>query len=82
MLNWHDWAVCCAPILDSREMTTESKSITLDVSDRSEITVRVCPSVLDTIDTSKIQFTSLELKDLERTGVLTLKTNCWKWKLN
>lgn len=82
MLSWRDWAVCCVPILDSRDQTMELKSITLEGSEGSEITVQQFPFALDIIDTSKIQFTSLELKDLENTGVLTLRTSSWKWKLN
>jgi hypothetical protein len=39
-------------------------------------------SVLDTIDISKIQFTSLGLKDLVNTGTLRSKTSSWKWKLD
>jgi hypothetical protein len=60
----------------------ELKSITLDALGASEITLSVYPFALDTIDISKIQFTNLELKDLEKDGVLTLRTNLWKWKLN
>jgi hypothetical protein len=60
----------------------ESKSITLDALGASEITLQPYPFVLDTIDISKIQFTNLELKDLERDGVLISRTNLWKWKLN
>ena len=82
MLNWHDWAACCAPILDSREVITESKSITLDATGASAITLQPYPYALDTIDTSKMQFTSLALKDFESTGDLTLRTNYLKSKLN
>jgi hypothetical protein len=37
---------------------------------------------LDTIDISKMQFTSLGLKDLVNTGVFPSRTNSWKWKLD
>lgn len=82
MLNWHDWAACCAPILDSRDQITESKSITLDATGASAVTLQPYPYALDTTDTSKMQFTSLELKDLDGTGVLTLRINYPKSKLN
>jgi hypothetical protein len=60
----------------------ELKSITLDALGASEITLQPYLFVLDTIDISKIQFTNLELRDLEKDGVLTSRTNLWKWKLN
>ena len=82
MLSWPVLGACYANIWDSRDQTMELKSITLEGSEGSEITVQQSPFALDTIDTSKIQFTSLELKDFESTGVLTLRTSSWKWKLN
>ena len=82
MQNWRDWAVSCANTLDSRDEMLESKSITYAVSGESEITLQLSHCALCTTDLAIPVFTSLELKDSESTGDLTLRTNLWKWKLN
>ena len=82
MLNWHDWAVCCAPILDTTQKGNQLKFTICEGTEYQENKLQQSHCALDTIDISKIQFTSLGLKDLENNGVLTLRTNLWKWKLN
>lgn len=82
MLNWHDWAACCAPILDTKQKDRPLKSIILEGMEYQESKPQQSPSALDTIDISKIQFTALGLKDLKNTGVFNSKTNSWKWKLD
>ena len=82
MLNWHDWAACCAPILDTTPMTSQLKFTICVDTESPVIKPQHCPSVLDTIDTSKMQFTSLGLKDLKNTGVFPSRTNSWKWNLS
>jgi hypothetical protein len=67
---------------DSATMTPQLKSITLDATGESEITLQQSPYVHFTTDTIRIPvFMDLELKHLERTGVLTLRTNSWRWNL-
>ena len=76
-------AVLYANTWDSATQTPQSKSITLDALGASEITLMQSPYVLSIIDMIHIPvFMDLGLKDLENTGVLTLRTNLWKWKLN
>ena len=79
MQSWRDMAAYYANTLDSATLTCQSKSITLDVLEASETKRQQYRSVLDIIDTSRIQFTSLELKDLKNIGALTSKINCWNW---
>jgi hypothetical protein len=82
MQNWLDMAVSYANTWDSATMTPQSKSITLDATGESEITLQQFPYVPFTIDMIHIPvFTDLGLKHLERTGVLTLRTNSWRWNL-
>jgi hypothetical protein len=67
---------------DSATMTLPLKSITLDATGKSEITLMQSPCVLSIIDTIHIPvFMDLELKHLELTGVLTLRTSFWRWNL-
>jgi hypothetical protein len=63
-------------------MTPQLKSITVDAMGKSEITLSQFPYAPFTIDMIHIPvFTDLGLKHLENTGVLTLRTNSWKWNL-
>jgi hypothetical protein len=67
---------------DSATMTPQLKSITLDATGESEITHQQSRYVPFTTDMIHIPvFMDLELKHLERTGVLTLRTNSWRWNL-
>jgi hypothetical protein len=82
MQSWHDRAAFYAGIWDSATQTPQSKSITLDATGESEITLQqshYVPSIIDMIHIPV--FTDLGLKHLERTGVLTLRTNFWRWNL-
>ena len=82
MQSWRDTAAYYAGTWDSATQTPQSKSITLGVSGESEITLTQSPYVPFTIDTIRIPvFMDLGLKDLENTGVLTLRTNSWRWNL-
>jgi hypothetical protein len=82
MRSWHDTAAFYAGISDSATMTPQSKSITLDATGESEITLQQSPYVRSIIDMIHIPvFMDLGLKHLERTGVLTLRTNSWRWNL-
>jgi hypothetical protein len=82
MQSWHDRAAFYAGIWDTSTMTPQSKSITLDATGESEITLQQSPYVPSIIDMIHIPvFTDLGLKHLEHTGVLTLRTNSWKWNL-
>jgi len=82
MQSWHDRAAFYAGIWDTSTMTPQSKSITLDVTGESEITHQQSLYAPFTTDMTHIPvFTDLELKHLERTGVLTSRTNSWRWKL-
>jgi hypothetical protein len=68
--------------LDTTQKGNQLKFTTLEGTEYPVTKPQHCPSALDTIDTSKMQFTSLGLKDLQNTGVFNLKTNSWKWKLD
>lgn len=80
MQSWRDMAVLYAGTWDSATQTPQSKSITLDATGESEITLTQSHFAPFTIDTIRIPvFMDLGLKDLENTGVLTLRTNSWRW---
>jgi hypothetical protein len=82
MRNWRDMAVLYASTWDSATQTPQSKSITLDATGESVITHQQCRFAPFTIDMIHIPvFMDLGLKHLERTGVLTSRTNSWKWNL-
>jgi hypothetical protein len=82
MQSWQDMAVSYASTWDSATMTPQSKSITLDALGESEITHQQSRYVPFTTDMIHIPvFMDLELKHLERTGVLTSRTNFWIWNL-
>jgi hypothetical protein len=67
---------------DSATMTPQLKSIIVDAMGKSEITHQQSPCVPFTTDMIHIPvFMDLELKHLERTGVLTLRTSFWRWNL-
>ena len=82
MLNWHDWAACCVPILDTKQMTNQSKFTICADTEYPATKLQQFHSVLDTIDISRIQFINLELKDLVNTGALRSRTSSWKWNLD
>ena len=82
MQSWRDMAALYANTWDSATMTPQSKSITLDATGESEITLQQSPYVPFTTDTIHIPvFMDLELKHLELTGVSTLRTSYWRWNL-
>ena len=82
MQSWRDMAAYYAGTWDSATQTPQSKSITLDATGESEITLQQSPYVRSTIDMIHIPvFMDLGLKHLEHTGVLTLRTNSWRWNL-
>jgi len=82
MQSWHDRAAFCAGTWDTTTLTPQSKSITVDAMGKSEITLSQSPYVHFTIDMIHIPvFMDLELVNLEPTGVLTLRTNSWRWNL-
>lgn len=82
MQSWHDRAAFYAGIWDSATQTPQSKSITLDATGESEITLQQSLYAPFITDMTHIPvFMDLELKHLERTGVLTLRTSFWKWNL-
>lgn len=82
MQSWRDMAALYAGTWDSATTTPQSKSITLDATGESEITLQQSPYVHFIIDMIHIPvFTDLALKHLERTGVLTSRTNSWRWNL-
>jgi hypothetical protein len=82
MQSWRDMAVSYAGTWDSATMTPQSKSITLDATGESVITLQQSPYVRFTTDTIRIPvFMDLELKHLELTGGSTSRTNSWRWNL-
>ena len=82
MQSWRDMAVLYAGTWDSATQTPQLKSITLDATGESVITHQQSHFVPFTIDMIHIPvFTDLGLKALERTGVLTSRTNSWRWNL-
>ena len=82
MQSWRDTAALYASTWDLTTQTPQSKSITLDATGESEITLQQSPCVPPIIDMIHIPvFTDLGLKALENTGVLTLRTNSWRWNL-
>ena len=82
MQSWRDMAVLYAGTWDSATMTPQSKSITLDATGESVITLQQSPYVHFTTDTIHIPvFMDLGLKHLEHTGALTSRTNSWRWNL-
>jgi hypothetical protein len=75
-------AVLYAGTWDSATQTPQLKSITLDATGESVITHQQSHFAPFTIDMIHIPvFMDLELKHLEPTGVLTLRTNSWRWNL-
>jgi hypothetical protein len=82
MQSWRDTAVLYANTWDLATMTPQSKSITLDATGESEITLQQSRYVRFTTDMTHIPvFMDLELKHLELTGGLTSRTNSWRWNL-
>jgi len=82
MQSWRDTAALYAGTWDSATQTHPLKSITLDVSGASEITLQQSPYAPTTTEMIRIPvFTDLGLKALERTGALTSRTNSWRWNL-
>jgi len=82
MQSWHDRAAFYAGIWDTATMTPQLKSITVDAMGKSEITLSQSLCVRSIIDMIHIPvFMDLGLKHLEPTGVLTLRTNSWRWNL-
>ena len=82
MQSWHDRAAFYAGIWDTATMTPQSKSITVDATGKSEITLSQSHFAPFTTDMIHIPvFMDLELKHLELTGGLTSRTNSWRWNL-
>ena len=80
MQSWRDMAAYYVGTWDFPTPTRQLKFTIADDMDKKEITQSQSLCALFTTDTIHIPvFTDLELKHLEPTGVLTLRTNFWKW---